>query len=72
MRSRPAEVVDVLEAFDGPELRCEGPSYVNRLSVTPGRFTASYHPKDTGRARLADVIAAQLAERRLVAPAAPR
>jgi hypothetical protein len=57
-----AEFVDVTEAFDGRELRCSGPSYMNRLKILPRRlFKASFHPNARGYARLAEVVAANLA-----------
>jgi lysophospholipase L1-like esterase len=66
------EFVDVLEAFDGKELRCEGPSFMNRLGLRPNRFPASYHPNDAGYQRLAAVIATQLAQRRLAEAGSPQ
>jgi lysophospholipase L1-like esterase len=57
------EFVDVTEAFDGAELRCEGKTYVNRLRLAEKLFPASFHPNTAGHARLAEVVAAQLAVR---------
>lgn len=58
------EFVDVTDAFDGRELRCTGPSYMNRLRILPlETFSASIHPTAGGHARLAEIISAQLTAR---------
>lgn len=54
------EFIDVTDAFDGQELRCSGPSLVNRLHVRPTLFPASFHPTAEGHARLAEVVARRL------------
>jgi lysophospholipase L1-like esterase len=57
-----ADFIDVTDAFDGQELRCSGPSYMNRLKIVPRRlFKASFHPNARGYARLADLVADRLA-----------
>jgi lysophospholipase L1-like esterase len=57
-----ADFVDVSEAFDGQELRCRGPSYMNRLTIVPRKlFKASFHPNARGYERLAALVAKKLA-----------
>jgi lysophospholipase L1-like esterase len=58
------EFVDVENAFDDHELRCKGPSFVNRLQLRlgwPPYRHESFHPNALGQARLADVIARAIA-----------
>jgi lysophospholipase L1-like esterase len=58
------EFVDVTDAFDGRELRCKGPSYMNRLRILPlETSSSSIHPTADGHARLAEVIGKQLTAR---------
>jgi lysophospholipase L1-like esterase len=54
------DFVDVTEAFDGRELRCTGPSYLNRLRVQVKTFPASFHPNEAGHRRLGELVAAYL------------
>jgi lysophospholipase L1-like esterase len=48
------EFVDVADAFAGHELRCQGNSYVNKL--TAAHLWQSFHPTAAGYARLAAVV----------------
>ena len=59
-RAARIDFVDVGEAFDGRELRCTGPTYVNRLHLFSELFPSSFHPNAAGHARLAEVVAAKL------------
>jgi lysophospholipase L1-like esterase len=59
-RAAGVEFVDVSEAFDGRELRCTGPTYMNRLRLRTRLFPASFHPTAEGHARLAELIAAHI------------
>ena len=59
-----ADFADVTNAFDGHELRCSGPSYLNPLGLRRRLFSASFHPNAAGYAQLASVIARQITARR--------
>jgi lysophospholipase L1-like esterase len=52
-----ATYVDVTDAFDGAELRCGGPTFVNRVRLSSRLLPASLHPNAAGYARLAEVVA---------------
>jgi lysophospholipase L1-like esterase len=54
------DFVDVTEAFDGRELRCTGPSYLNRLRAQVKVFPASFHPNEAGHRRLGELVAEYL------------
>jgi hypothetical protein len=50
------DFIDVTEAFDGLELRCDGESHVHRLRPAEKiRRAASFHPNVAGHHRLAEI-----------------
>jgi lysophospholipase L1-like esterase len=58
-----ADFVDVIDAFDGHELRCHGQPFVNPARGEGKLRPASFHPNAAGYVQLADVVARELATR---------
>jgi hypothetical protein len=56
-----ARFVEVIDAFAGHELRCEGRPFVNPARVQARLLPASFYPNAAGYVQLADVIARDLA-----------
>jgi lysophospholipase L1-like esterase len=56
-----ARFVEVIDAFAGHELRCDGRPFANPARVQAKLRPASFHPNAAGYVQLADVIARDLA-----------